>query len=888
MNIKHIKSIAITYIFIFTFFILGCGGTSSVKTISQGSTNIYDEFSVGKIKGWVKASDTGLPLSGAVVEAYQCQAITDGHGNYVLEAIPAGDHDVTVRLPGYKASVQKNVRVYNGQITEDINFTLSYATTGYDPDFQVLSLHPMWGTDGDSVSLLCSGCGRNPGRVTFNGVDAQVYDWNTANDGRIRVYLPNAVESGPVKVIINGESSKEINPVNFIARPVILGVHPDIASGGQTIAVNGRNFSPIYSRNKFQLNGQDCYTIGDDASVHNVKIVLPANARTGNLSVKIVDASAYSIDGVGTAVVTVAPRLVYMSPKRSMPGVPITLYGYNFGNKRANFKVNIGNYELSEADITSFSDTSATFNAPSNSIIPAGTSVEVSVQVNNAKSNSLLYTAYNNVSSTISDYGIYDFATVSNNGKLRLAQLRPTDVIAFVSTLSGNYSQTFNDDYYHYVVSAYLGGNTEAVPALPTSLRASEHASLFPVEKNMTSLGLKNYPQNLNRPESSIRALMSEPASQTIEVYVRDFASSSPYDAANDILQTGILAASTTHALVYLEESVTGISLADCIQIGETFDKSYASIATAFGVLDPPEGNIDAQSRILLFLTDKVDNKPDKSAYFDPRDKTTQQVNTNSTEIIFASPNKYKAGAEEFAAELCYALHTMFYYNQRWDTPIASYYGTDWQCAGLSMLARQQSGRGFLQRNAVDLARVRAYLKNPENTRLNHWPETLAEGNYGMQYLFAQYLFDRCKGWDTVEWLESGRSSGVKKGLEDIEMNVLPSANPSTAGLSDFFNDFFLALYCDNIGFSDTFYGYNPKKYEFKTISLREGGVAGLRGKALFESPVNKVVYQIPAFGGSCLVYNGGNWGDLEFEISSTPDRGVFKTWVIYYSTEQP
>lgn len=885
MSNKHIKSI-VYFIFIFTFFISGCGGTSSTKTLSQGATKTYDEFSTGKIKGIVSASDTGLGLSGAIVEAYQSQAVTGSDGSYLLEGIPSGNHTVTVRIQGYNAAIKKEVRVINGQVTENINFSLNYATNEYSSDFQVLSINPRWGTDGDILNILCSGCGRKAGRVTINGVDAQILDWNSTNDGRIRVYLPNNVETGPVKVIINDEASKELNFVNFIARPVILGVHPNIASGGQTVVVSGRNFSPIYSYNKFQLNGQDCYTVNDDSSVYSQKITLPANATTGFITVKLINEGEYSIDGIGSATLTIGPKLVYITPKRSLPGVPITLYGYNFGNNKSIFKVIIGSYEIPENDILSLTDNSVVFKAPSNSIISAGTTVDVAVQVNNAKSNNLKYTAYNNIGATISEYGIYDFAAVSSNNKLRLAQFKPTDVIAFVSTLSGNYSQEFSDDYSYYVVSSYLGGNTETVPNLPTSVRASEHDSKFYTTPQDNNLYFKNYKHNYINPAQNIRASMIEPASETIEVFVRDFTKASPYDASNDILQKGILAASTTHALVYLEESIEGITQSNCFDIGQAFDKSYDSIATAFGLLDPPEGNIDTQERIVIFLTDKVDAKPDKAAYFDSRDKQTMQVNTNGTEIIFASPNSFKSSDENFYAELCQALHDMFYYNQRWDAPRALYYGTDWQCAGLSMMARQTSGRGFKQGNKIDIARVKSYLSNPEKTKLNHWPDTITDGNYGMQFLFAQYLFDRCDGWNTVKLLESGQSFSVKKGLQDIEQNILPSAKPPTNGLSEFFNDFCLAMYCDDIGFKEGFNGYNPQKYGFTNISLRSNTVTGLKGKNLSENPVNKVVYQIPCFGCSVLYYSSGNWGDLEFEISSKPYQGTFKTWVIYYSTE--
>lgn len=885
MSNKHLKSIAYL-IFILVFFISGCGGTSSTKNLSQGSANNYDDFSTGKIKGTVTSYSTGIALSGAIVEAYQCQAITGSDGTYVLDGVPAGDHSVTVRLEGYNATIKNDVRVFNGQVTENINFAMTNATNEYTSDFQVLSITPRFGTDGDQLSVLCSGCGKIPGRVTINGVDAQILDWNSASNGIIKVCLPNNVESGPVKVIIKNETSKEINSVNFIGRPVILSIHPETAVGGQTIVVNGRNFSTIYSYNKFQLNGQECYTINDDSSAYHQKITLPANANTGYLTVKIINPGTYTVEGVGSATLTVAPRLVYISPKRSLPEAPITLYGYNFGTDKSAIKVLLGTYELSQANILSLTDNSLVFKAPSNSIISAGTTVDVTVQINDAQSNSLKYTAYNNINSTITDYGIYDFTTVSRDNKLVLAQLKPTDVIAFISTLSGNYNQSFSDEYSYYVVSAYLGGNTEYIPTLPTSVRTSEHDSKLVVTDNNISVKTENIAMPIIKPSEFLRASVTEPASKTMKFYVRDFTASEPYNAANDKLQSAILAASTTHSLVYLEESITGINQSACLEIANAFDKSYESIATAFGVLNPPEGNVDTQSRIVLFLTEKVDDKPDKSAYFDSRDKQTQQIKSNGTEIIFASPNKYKSSPDEFQAELASALHDMVYYNQRWDNAQAVYYGTDWQCAGLSMMARQVTGRGFNQRNSVDVTRVKNYLNYPEKVSLNTWPAKIVDGNYGIQFLFTQYLFDRCGGWNCITLLESGKSSNVRTGLQDIVLNILPSANPSTNDLSEFFNDFCLALYCDDMNFPTNFTGYNANKYNFKNISLREKGVTGLRGKSLGETPINNVVYQIPGFGCSALVYSGGNWGDLDFEIRAKPDQGTFKTWVIFYSTE--
>ena len=80
MNNKPIKSIAIIHIFIFALFFLGCGGTSSDKFLKTSSGN-NSSITMGKIQGTVVSSDTKLGLAGAIVEAYQSQAITDNEGN---------------------------------------------------------------------------------------------------------------------------------------------------------------------------------------------------------------------------------------------------------------------------------------------------------------------------------------------------------------------------------------------------------------------------------------------------------------------------------------------------------------------------------------------------------------------------------------------------------------------------------------------------------------------------------------------------------------------------------------------------------------------------------------------------------------------------------------
>lgn len=863
-------------------FITGCGGTSSTKSLSSGPAAITDDLDAGRIQGTVTSLDNGTIIKGAIVETFQTQAVAGEDGRYLLGPMAAGDYRVISRATGYSPVVKDGVRVLGGRITEEVNFQLSSQTASYSPDFAVLAVIPFLGTDGDEVTVYCKGCGTAAGRVTFNGRDATVINWNGTLDDRIVVRVPVEVESGPVRVIINNETSKETQPQLFIAKPVVLRAEPAIAVGGQTIKVYGRNFNEIYRFNRVRLQGETCATV-DSPNSSTLLVTLPVNAKTGLLTVTI-ESNEYTLEGISDVIVTIAPELVHMSPKRSVPDVPLTLYGYNFGSDKSIVKVLFGSYVIPSSSFLTFSDNVISFKVPASSVLAAGRSTEVKVQVNESQSNAMTYTSFNSLEETMPGYGIYDFANVSTAGTLRIAKFRPDERIVFLSVVSGNSGQDLPDTYY-YSFASYLGGNYSIIPTLPGSIRLSEAGSkpnrfpgmVAPVPEAM-AVSLRS----VNRPA------LSEPASNTLEFYVRDFKAADPWKYENDILATATVKATGTHCLVYLDINSTALTEVDTQAIAKNFDNYYATIATAFGVLDPPEGNVDSQAKIVLFMTpllDEAQTTPVRMAYFDPRDKNAIATGSAGTEVIFANPAGFKSDPDEFYAGLVDCLQRMFYYNQKRANTID--YGTSWQNSGLSAFARQTVGSGFNQGKALDLTRVEQYLQYAEEVSLNHWPDAPAPYHYGMQFLFTQYLYDRCGGYNAIKVLERG--TNLKKGLVDVEQSLLPQASPVTAGLNEFFNDFCIALYCDNLNLPSGFSNYVPARHQFSSLQLRgkNTGINGLRGAGLSESPVNTRVLSLKGFGCRLMTYAQGNWGDLEVTIGSTPSEGNFKTWVIYYSAEQ-
>lgn len=884
-SMRSIKLFIMAISILTLLFITGCGGISKSKTLSSGPAQTFDDLEAGKIQGTVFAHTGGTPLKGAVIETFEKQAVADEAGQYLLGPIPAGDYRVIARASGYSLGVTDDVRVLSGRITENVNFKLPAQTTEHTADFSVMALVPFFGTDGDIVTVYCRGCGSTKGTVTFKGKEATVIDWNSQRDDRIVVQAPAEVETGPIRVIINGDTSKETQPLQFIGRPVILRAEPTIAQGGQLITVYGRNFNPIDRFNRVKLKDTVCM-VTSVIDENTLQVQLPVNARTGLLSIRI-ESNEYQLDGISSQIITIKPILVHVSPRRAIPGVPLTLYGYNFGDNRNDVKIRFGTYEIPITPNDTFSENRIVIKVPDNTVLAPGATIAVGVKVNEAISNTISFTAYNTANNTLPDYGIYDFNTVSSAGTLRLKSLAPTDRIALLSILSGDGLQDLDGTFY-YSFTGYLGGNFELIPVLPGSMRASiSRAREF----------LKTGDSALTGPRMSLaanlRASLTEPASETISIYLRDFTSADPWDDNNDIIATATLKASSTHTLVYFDDTTTGLTNTDAAAIAEEFDRIYTNLATACwdGLQSslPPEGNVDSQTRIAILVSPTLDQAGNAQgeilvSFFDPRDKLPTATGSAGTEIIYVNPTSFTRERTNFYGSLAQTLSSMMYYNQKADELTA------WQNVGIGLFARQVAGYGFQQSDPRVVSYISQFLQYPETASLNHWPNEPTHADYGMQYLFTQYLFDHCGGYNAISLLE--RKRNVPSGLQDVDNYLVRPTYANTTnpiGIRDFFINFCTALYCDNLGLIDGFTNYDKTRQQFPNIKLRGkvSSIEGLRGAIMGETPVTSRMMPIKGYSCSCIEYSQGNWGDLEVTIDSTPSAGFFKTLVIYYSAEQ-
>ncbi|MFZ2961416.1 MAG: carboxypeptidase regulatory-like domain-containing protein [Candidatus Ozemobacteraceae bacterium] len=884
-------------ILVFLSGLTGCGGIN--PSDGGGSTsNVPIDLTAGGIAGTVLASDTG-PLSGAVVEAGGKQATTATDGRFLLQPLSAGDYRLTSRASKYIPTVIEGVRVTAGIITEGVRVNMLTQSATASADFSVKALNPAFGTDGDEIGVIGVGFGQVPGKIRVAGKEAFVTDWNSKDDGFVRIRLPVEVETGPVHAVINGRESAEIPPVTFTAKPIALEAVPPTAKPGMLVALIGRNFHEVAAFNKVTLNGRACFV--RTATPLRLEIELPSTAETGLLEIRI-ESDQYQLDGISTARVTLPPTLLHLSPKRSLSDVPLILYGTNFGTDRnaISLKLNDGR-TLGPTYISAFSSTRMTLNQPEGGLASAGKSVQIRVAVNGSLSEqSMTYTGYDKTLTTLTNYGFYDFTTVSTAQTLHLAKLSATDCIAFVSVFAGDGTTDLAGSF-SYTLTAILGGNTTAVPALPgNSQRPAvtyqpSHERYRDVGRELREWEAGRAGGGSGRTSFSQRpaSLLSvaEPAPATLTFWMADLNATPVGDPTKDVLATGTLVASGVHSLVYLDiASDTVLTVSEAVLAADWFDSIYATLATGCwdGFSIPPEGNVDTQTRVVLFLSPQLNRGNAASlvvlGYFNPRDKKVTQNHSAGTEILYLWDKKLKTNATDFQGVMAHELQHMMFYNQKGGD------GAVWIDEGLSVFAQQLVGFGFPQGQPTPVSQVAAYLRTPQTVSLNHWNADVGLESYGMSYLFIQYLYERCGGFAAIRRLE--RNNGTA-GFDDVLTNVIrsPDTTVPTTDLRSFFTEWGLALYCDELFASGTtnLSGYRADIHRYRDLELRKkfANVLGLRHLTMNEEPAMMKNLYIAGYGFDVVEYQGGNGGDLEVSIPAVPvnDGKTFKTWVLYYSS---
>src|SRR2546428_3288238 len=95
-------------------------GTAIVGLIALGSCLVFAQGSTGAISGVVRDA-TGAVIPGVTVTARHIEsgltrtAVSSETGGYNFHPLPAGAHQITTELPGFKQAVRRGIKLVGGQ-----------------------------------------------------------------------------------------------------------------------------------------------------------------------------------------------------------------------------------------------------------------------------------------------------------------------------------------------------------------------------------------------------------------------------------------------------------------------------------------------------------------------------------------------------------------------------------------------------------------------------------------------------------------------------------------------------------------------------------------------------------------------------------------------------
>ncbi len=258
---------------------------SAGNSVSVGSTTTVN-FSLpsrAKDSGTVTQSNGVTPVIGATVTALQnnvdaASTTTDSSGNFSLPNLSAGSYIIQASAQGYD-TVQQTASLTAGQATTTNLSLAGQSTISYSYD---------------QVGRLVSVSDSLNGSATYN------YDavGNITSIGR--------------------ESISQVN---------ILSFSPVSGFPGETVTINGTNFSSNSNQDTVSFNGANASVTS--ASSNQLAVTVPTGATTGAISVTAPLGTANSSSSF-TVTNSSVPAITGFTPAIGNVGAPVSITGTNF------------------------------------------------------------------------------------------------------------------------------------------------------------------------------------------------------------------------------------------------------------------------------------------------------------------------------------------------------------------------------------------------------------------------------------------------------------------------------------------------------------------------------------------------------------------------------
>lgn len=233
----------------------------------------------------------------------------------------------------------------------------------------VNSFTPATAPVGATVTITGMNFSTTPGnnRVTFNGTAATV---TSATATQLTVTVPAGATAGKISVEANGTVATSTTNFGNPKAPTITDFVPGSGPVSTVVVISGTNFLSTPANNTVRFNGKVAAVT--NATSTQLKVVVPAGATTGKVSVQTSNGIATSVTDF--IVIQSSPTIIFFTPAFGLVSAKVNIIGTSFSTTPTN---NIVTFNGTVATVTSATATLLTVT------VPAGaTTGKISVTVN--------------------------------------------------------------------------------------------------------------------------------------------------------------------------------------------------------------------------------------------------------------------------------------------------------------------------------------------------------------------------------------------------------------------------------------------------------------------------------------------------------------------------
>ena len=193
---------------------------------------------------------------------------------------------------------------------------------------RVTSVSPGRARYGETVTIRGTGFGgsRGAGRVIFfGGAEPRSSDYLNWGDTRIQVRVPTGARTGDLQVVTtSGSDTARLT----VTSPWVRSISPSSVRTNAFVTVSGSNFGASRGSSSVRI-GSTVISSYSSWSRTTIRFRIPANARSGNLTVRTPEGTSNAL-----SLEVTSPYLSRVSPTRVKPGDRLTLTGGQFGSRR--------------------------------------------------------------------------------------------------------------------------------------------------------------------------------------------------------------------------------------------------------------------------------------------------------------------------------------------------------------------------------------------------------------------------------------------------------------------------------------------------------------------------------------------------------------------------